>query len=81
MLNRNNAHRLHHGNYPESLDDPTCTGAWFALHRRFVRYCRTGDGDERGLDEDAADQLAYPQRFFSGLGLVQTHVGREAQSL
>ncbi len=74
-------YNLRHGSYPESLDDLTYTGAWFPLFRQFVRYRRVGEGYVLRVDADAADQLAYPERFFSGLGLVKTNVGRETESL
>lgn len=74
-------YRLRHGDYPESLDELEFTGDWFPIHSRFVRYRRIGDGYEIRVDEDAADQLAYPEAFFSGLGLVQTNVGRKVGSL
>lgn len=69
-------YHVRHGVYPESLQDLDFVGDWDALAISAVSYQRLADGYELNLVRGwvGKPSLAYPDGFWSGLGVRRSNV-------
>ncbi|HJN78015.1 MAG TPA: hypothetical protein QGF58_29145 [Myxococcota bacterium] len=72
-------HKVRNGEYPAELSELEYTGQWDAMALQSVEYERLDKGYRLDVVRGwvAEPDLAYPEGFYSGLGLVESNVGRE----
>ena len=71
-------YHVRHGVYPESLRDLDFAGDWDAIAIASVSYQRLPDGYALDVTRGWVGQptLAYPDSFWTGLGLRRSNVAR-----
>lgn len=69
-------HKTRFGQYPEELSDLRYTGDWDAMAVNSVEYKKLPDGYELNVTRGwvGKPDLAYPPKFWNGLGIVKSNV-------
>ena len=69
-------HKIRFGEYPNSLDDLKFTGDWDKIALGGMRYKRVENGYELDVVRGwiGTPELAYPNEFWIGLGLVKSNM-------
>ena len=69
-------HKIRFGEYPNSLNDLKFTGDWDKIALGSVKYKRVENGYELDVVRGwvGTPELAYPDEFWKGLGLVKSNM-------